>query len=258
MRVTVLGCGGAGGVPMVSVGWGQCDPDDPRNRRSRPSILIEVGQGDDHRRILVDTSPDLREQLLRADVRHLDAILFTHAHADHIHGLDDVREVNRAMGAPIPCWGDQDTLEALHQRFGYCFLGIQEGQPIFRPWLLANRLTEPFTLGPERVTFWRQDHAWMETIGYRIGDFAYSTDVLALPEEAFDALAGVKVWMVGTLTASPHPTHAHVDLALAWMDRVRPARGILTHMGPGLDYQTLKTRLPAHVEPAYDGMVIEI
>lgn len=263
MRVTVLGSGGAGGVPMLSTGWGKCDPANPRNRRSRPSILVEVGaeeegQGVDYKRILIDTSPDLREQLLRADIRHLDAILFTHAHADHTHGIDDLREVNRAMQAAIPCWGDHDTLDALHQRFGYCFLGIPEGAPVFRPWLTANLLTDPFHIGSSPVTFWRQDHGWMDTIGYRIGDFAYSTDVLALPEEAFKALAGVKVWMIGTLAANPHPTHAHVDLALEWLHRVGPARGILTHMGPGLDYDTLKASLPEHVEPAYDGMIVDI
>ncbi len=258
MRVTVLGCGGAGGVPMISAGWGKCDPSNPKNRRSRPSILVDVGQGAEARRILIDTSPDLREQLLRAEVRHLDAILFTHAHADHVHGLDDVRELNRIQGGPIPCWADKDTLEALHQRFGYCFLGIQDGQTIFRPWLNATRLTDPFRVGPEEITFWRQDHAWMESIGYRIGNFAYSTDVLTLPDEAFAALEGVEVWMVGTLTAHPHPTHAHVDRALEWMDRVKPRRGVLTHMGPGLDYETLKASLPSHVEPAYDGMILEL
>lgn len=258
MRVTVLGCGGAGGVPMLSVGWGKCDPTEPRNRRRRPSVMVETGQGPDHRRILIDTSPDLREQLLGADVRHLDAVLFTHAHADHIHGIDDLREVNRAMQGPIPCWADHDTLEALHQRFGYVFMGIPDGQPVFRPWLLPHRLDEPFTIGETPVTFWRQDHAWMESVGYRIGDFAYSTDVLALPEEAFHLLDGVRVWMIGTLTDSPHPTHAHVDLALEWIDRVKPERGVLTHMGPGLDYRSLRKRLPNHVQPAYDGMVITL
>jgi phosphoribosyl 1,2-cyclic phosphate phosphodiesterase len=248
---------------MLSAGWGRCDPANPRNRRSRPSVLVEEDreEGEDENgplRILIDASPDLRQQLLDADIRRLDALLFTHAHADHTHGLDDLREVNRAMQAPIPCWADHDTLDALHQRFGYCFLGIPEGQPVFRPWLLPHLLDAPFSIGSLGVDFWRQDHGWVESIGYRLGDFAYSTDLMDLPEEAFDKLAGVRVWMIGTLADQPHPTHATVDQALAWMERVRPERGILTHMSPALDYDTLKARLPAHVEPAYDGMIIEI
>lgn len=254
MRVTVLGSGGAGGVPMVSAGWGKCDPAEPRNRRSRPSVLVE----DADTRILIDTSPDLRTQMLATGVQSLSGILFTHAHADHIHGLDDLREINRLMGQGIPCWTDSTTLDALHQKFGYAFLGIPEGQPVFRPWLVPHLITDPFTIGSVPVTSWTQDHGWVDSLGFRLGDFAYSTDVVRLGEDAFEALAGVKVWMIGTLTDEPHPTHAHVDLALEWIERVRPERAYLTHMSPMLDYRTLLNRLPAGVEPAYDGMVIDL
>lgn len=254
MRITILGCGGAGGVPMISAGWGRCDPNEPKNRRLRPSILVE----DANARILVDTSPDLREQLLGVGVRHLDAILFTHAHADHIHGMDEIREVNRAMGRAIPCWTNHQTLELLHQRFGYCFLGIEQGQPIFRPWLVPNVIHGPFQIGDVALSSWTQDHGWGESLGFRFGNAAYTTDAVALPDEAFDALRGLDLWIIGTLTDTPHMTHAHVGLALEWIERVKPKRAILTHMGPGLDYQTLKDSLPAGVEPAYDGMVLEI
>lgn len=259
MRVTLLGCGNAGGVPMISAGWGRCDPGEPKNRRTRSSILIEDTDGDQSTRILVDTGPDLREQLLRTEVRSLDGILFTHSHADHIHGIDEIREVNRVMGGPIPCWADKDTLDSLSDRFGYCFLGIEEGQPIFRPWLIPHELDgAAFTIGSVPVQSWVQDHGWCNSIGFRCGPVAYTTDALRLPEEAFDILAGVDLWIIGTLTDKPHVTHAHVDLALEWIERVKPRRGILTHMGPSLDYQTLCKTLPAGVEPGFDGMVIDI
>lgn len=254
MRVTILGSGGAGGVPMVSVGWGKCDPAEPRNRRSRPSILVE----DAGTRVLVDTSPDLREQLLRAEINALDAVVYTHFHADHVHGIDDLREVNRAMQRPIECYADGLTLESLHKSFGYVFLGVPEGQPIFRPWLRPHLVDGPFSIGPLRVVPFAQDHGWVSTLGLRFGDFAYSTDVMRLDEAAFAALEGVKVWVVGCLTQTPHTTHAHVDLVLEWVARVRPQRAILTHMGPGLDYATLASTLPKSVRPGYDGMVIEL
>ncbi|MFC7454141.1 MBL fold metallo-hydrolase [Insolitispirillum peregrinum] len=258
MRITILGCGGAGGVPMVSAGWGRCDPQEPRNRRLRPSILVEDGAGEALTRILVDTSPDLREQLLRADVRHLDAVVFTHEHADHTHGMDELREVNRAMGRAIPCWASHHTLGSLHERFGYCFLGIEQGQPIFRPWLVPNVVQDDFHIGPVPVSSWTQDHGWSETTGFRFGQVAYTTDVIRLSEQAFDKLHGVDLWIIGTLTDTPHVTHAHVGLALEWIERIRPKRAVLTHMGPGLDYQTLRRSLPVGVAPAYDGMVIDV
>lgn len=254
MRVTILGCGGAGGVPMLSVGWGACDPAEPRNRRTRPSILVE----ESGTRILVDTSPDLREQLLRCGVNSLDAVVYTHFHADHVHGIDDLREINRAMQRPIPCHADALTLESLHKSFGYVFLGVPEGLPIFRPWLQPRRVNGPFAVGPVKVRPFEQDHGWASSLGLRFGDFAYSTDVVRLDDAAFEALAGVKVWIVDCLMAQPHATHAHVALVLEWVKRVRPERTILTHMGPGLDYATLRDSLPPGIEPGYDGMIVDV
>ncbi len=254
MRVTILGSGGAGGVPMLSSGWGACDPTEPRNRRTRPSILVEEAGT----RILVDTSPDLREQLLRCGVNRLDAVVYTHFHADHVHGIDDLREINRAMQQPIQCHADALTLESLHKSFGYVFLGVPEGRPIFRPWLQPHRVDGPFAVGPVEVKPFEQDHGWASTLGLRFGDFAYSTDVVRLDDAAFEALEGVKVWVVGCLMAKPHETHAHVDLVLEWAERVRPERTILTHMGPSLDYATLRDSLPPGVEPGFDGMVVDL
>lgn len=254
MRITLLGTGAAGGVPMISAGWGDCDPAEPRNRRLRSSILVEEGDT----RILVDSGPDVREQLLRAEVTRLTAVLYTHAHADHIHGLDELREVNRAMRGPLDIWGDADTLDDLQHRFAYAFEGVDlDTQPIFRPWLIPHELTPEFTVGGLTVRSFAQDHGWITSWGFRFGDFAYSTDVLNLDDAAFVTLAGVRTWVVGCLTDKPHSTHAHVDKVIAWHERVGPERTILTHMGPGLDYATLRRTLPAGIEPGYDGMTLQ-
>lgn len=254
MKVTILGCGGAGGVPSVSAGWGACDPAEPRNRRRRPSILVEDGET----AVLVDTSPDLREQLLDAGVRRLDGVVYTHDHADHLHGLDDLREINRAMQAGLAIHGSAQTLETIRTRFGYALGGLEEGAAsIYRPILAPVEITGPFSIGSIQVTPLDQDHGYARTLGLHFGPVAYSTDAVDLPEETFEALAGVPVWIIGCLLDYPHPTHAHVDKVIAWVERVRPGRAFITHMGTRLDYQTLCRRLPAHVRPAHDGLMIE-
>lgn len=255
MKITVLGCGGAGGVPMLSVGWGNCDPENPRNRRRRTSILIEQGET----RILVDTSPDLRSQLLDVGVNRLSAVLYTHDHADHVHGIDDLREINRVMGVPLDCWGTARTLEAIQGRFGYVFSSLDtDVVPIYKPMLMPRTFDGPFQVDGLEIRPFEQDHGWgTKSTGFRIGDFAYSTDVVELPEESFAVLAGVKLWVIGCLTDMPHQTHAHVDKVLAWVERVKPQRAVLTHMSPKLDYDRLRAQLPGHVEPAYDGMVLD-
>lgn len=255
LRVTLLGTGGAGGVPMISAGWGRCDPAEPRNRRRRASVLVEQGDV----RLLIDSGPDVRAQLLDAEVSRLSAVLYTHAHADHIHGIDELREVNRAIGGPLDIWGDEATLDDLKARFNYAFQGIDlETQPIFRPWLVPHLIQPRFTVSRLPVQAFPQDHGWTTSWGFRIGDFAYSTDVLNLDAHAFEVLEGVKVWVVGCLTDRPHDTHAHVDKVIDWHRHVRPDHTILTHMGPGLDYRTLRDTLPEGLEPGYDGMVLEL
>jgi phosphoribosyl 1,2-cyclic phosphate phosphodiesterase len=257
MRVTVLGCGHSGGTPMIGGGWGDCDPDNPRNRRLRPSILVE----DEGTRILVDTSPDLRLQLLGADIERIDAVLFTHAHADHLHGIDDLRAVNRVMKADIPAYGDANTWQTIETRFEYIVTPLRDGTDFYyKPQLTPHTIGpgDRFTVGGMTVTAFDQSHGTSRTLGYRFGDFAYSTEVVELPEESFAALDGVRVWMIGTLLAEPHPTHAHVDRAVEWSERVGAPRTILTHLSHRLDYDALRAVLPERMEPAYDGMVIDV
>lgn len=254
MKVTILGSGAAGGVPSISRGWGACDPANPRNRRRRPSILVEEGDT----RLLVDTSPDCREQLLDAGVQRLSGVLYTHDHADHLHGIDDLREVNRAMAAPLPIYGAPEVIASIRARFPYVLGSVEEGQSIYKPMLDPHEILGPFQVAGLTVTPLEQDHGFCRTLGFRMGDFAYSTDVVDMPPASFDTLAGVRVWVVGCLTTQPHPTHAHLDKVLDWIARIRPERAYLTHMTPSLDYDQLCARLPAGVVPAHDGLTITL
>ncbi|TAN55074.1 MAG: MBL fold metallo-hydrolase [Magnetospirillum sp.] len=254
MKVTILGCGGASGVPGISMGWGACDPTNPRNRRRRSSILVEDGDS----RILVDTTPDLRDQLLDAGVTRLDGVVYTHDHADHLHGIDDLREINRVTRQWLPVWGSRTVLDTARERFAYAFEPVdQMGDFIYRPLLDTKEITGPFSIGGIEVVPFDQDHGYSRTLGLRFGSVAYSTDVVEIPEESFAALAGVELWIIGCLVDYPHATHAHVDKALAWIDRVKPRRAVLTHMGMRLDYDALRASLPSGVVPAYDGLVLE-
>lgn len=258
MRITVLGCGGAGGVPMVSHGWSKCDPANPKNRRLRSSILIEINGI----RIIIDTGPDLRSQLLNTQIRHLDAVLYTHAHADHTHGIDELREINRAMKAPLDVFADQATLESIKQRFGYVFqeVDLEAGRSIYHPWLRPHvfmddeDIESDFEIKGIPVKAFAQDHGHGRSIGFRFGDFAYCTDVWSFSDEAKACLFDLKVIMVGCLTPKPHPTHADLDKVIGWHSELKPRTTILTHMGPGLDYQALSNSLPKGIIPAYDGM----
>jgi phosphoribosyl 1,2-cyclic phosphate phosphodiesterase len=257
MRITVLGCGHSGGTPLIGGGWGACDPENPKNRRLRPSSLVEDGET----RILVDTSPDLRQQLLNADVGRIDAILYTHAHADHLHGIDDLRAINRIMKADIPAYADAETWQAIETRFRYIMTPLQDGSDFYyKPQLTPHTISpgDQFHIGPITINAFDQDHEVMRTVGYRFGKFAYSTDVVRMPEESFAALAGVEVWMVGTLMPKPHPTHAHVDRAVEWSERLGVKRTILTHLSHRADYSELQAITPDNVEPAYDGLIIEV
>lgn len=257
MRVTFLGCGSSAGTPSVSDGWGDADPNEPKNRRLRPSILVEEGEF----RLLVDASPDLRQQLLSTGVNRLDAVLFTHSHADHCHGIDDLRPVNQAINADLPAYANTATWTAIGQRFGYV---LEPRNPrskfYYKPCLVPTTIEagSRFGIGPLTVEAYDQDHGFMRTLGLRFGKFAYSTDLVGLPEESFECLQGVETWVVGTLGSTDHPTHAHVDKALSWIERVGPKRAFLTHMSNRLDYASLCRTLPAHVRPAHDGFVLEI
>lgn len=260
MKVTVLGCGGSGGVPLADGtpggNWGACDPANPRNRRRRVSILVEQGG----KSILIDTSPDLRDQIISSGLDHLDAVLFTHAHADHCHGLDELRALayrNRDKAA-IRAYMSAETQTFLRNRFGYAFASSRNPDSLYRPILEDHCIDGPITIGDMTVTPFVQDHGPETTLGFRIGDLAYSTDVVALDEAAFAALAGIKVWIVDCLRDQPHPTHSHTAQTLEWIARVKPERAVLTHLNHQIDYADLAARCPPGVEPGYDGLVIDL
>jgi phosphoribosyl 1,2-cyclic phosphate phosphodiesterase len=262
MRITLLGTGGSAGVPMIGGAdgagdWGACDPAEPRNLRTRSSIVIENSLD---QRLLIDTSPDMRTQFLANRVRGVDAVLFTHAHADHVTGIDDVRILNRIANRPLEAFATRATLDEITRRFGYVF-APWDGQGFYRP-VLTARLVSPGdtvrTIGLD-VTLFSQGHGRIETLGLRIGPFGYSTDVVHLDEAAFGALAGVDTWVVGCfLRHERHTTHANLTAVLEWVERVRPRRTVLTHMGTDMDWGWLRANLPAGVEAGYDGMVLDV
>lgn len=255
LKVTVLGCGSSGGVPRIGGDWGVCDPSEPRNRRRRCSLLVERGET----KVLIDTAPEIRDQLIDAGVGTLHGVLYTHAHADQAHGIDDLRVVALNMGRQVDVYGDEATLATLTQRFDYCFVRPKNSD--YPPVLTAHTITGPVTIdgpgGPITAIPFLQGHGRIHSLGFRIGPVAYSPDVVELPEAAFEALDGTDCWIVDALRYRPHPTHAHLEKTLEWIARVRPARAVLTNMHLDLDYATLKAELPADVEPAYDGMTLE-
>jgi len=258
LKFTILGCGSSGGVPRPALGWGACDPNNPKNRRRRTSLLVERSRGDGVTRVLVDTSPDLREQLIDAGVDWLNAVLFTHDHADHTHGIDDLRSLYIKQRHRIDVYADERTSATLNARFGYCFVSPPESgyPPILRDHLLAAG--EPIAVdgkgGPITALPFRQEHGDIDSYGFRFGRVAYSCDLKNLPEESVAALAGLDVWILDSLRERPHSTHLSVDEALGWIERLQPRRAILTNLHADLDYETLRNRLPPNVEPAYDGI----
>jgi phosphoribosyl 1,2-cyclic phosphate phosphodiesterase len=268
LTATILGSGSSSGVPRLggpdgAGDWGACDPANPKNRRSRCSLLVR--QTDDHGEtaVLVDTSPDLREQFLAAKCGALDAIFITHDHADQTHGIDDVRAIAYAKRKRIDLFTDHAALRDLKKKFGYIFeTPPGSGYP---PIITAHELPEPFSEtdiagegGRIPVLAFRQGHGNIHSLGFRFGPIAYSSDVNTLDETAFAALAGVEIWIVDALRHDPHPTHANVATALEWIARVKPRRAVLTNLHIDLDYEALRHSLPEGVEPAYDGMTITV
>jgi phosphoribosyl 1,2-cyclic phosphate phosphodiesterase len=262
LKFTILGCGSSGGVPRPALGWGDCDPKNPKNRRRRTSFLIERREASGITHVLVDTSPDLREQLLDAGVDRLDGVLYTHEHADHTHGIDDLRALFIKQRQLIDVYLDARTGETMRSRFGYCFASPPGSE--YPPIVREHRLSagQPITIagqgGPITALPILQAHGDIASFGFRFGSVAYSCDLSALPPESVAALADLDVWILDALRYRPHPSHLSVADALALIERLKPRRAILTNLHADLDFEVLRAELPANVEPAFDGMAFEI
>jgi phosphoribosyl 1,2-cyclic phosphate phosphodiesterase len=260
LRFTILGCGSSGGVPRPALGWGVCDPRNPKNRRRRTSLLVERRASDGVTRVLVDTSPDLREQLLDAEIDWVDAVLYTHEHADHTHGIDDLRGLFIKRRKRVAVYLDERTAEVMHTRFGYCFAAAPGSE--YPPMAREHRMEvyQPVAVEGQGGLITAlpilQEHGDITSLGFRFGDLGYSCDLKSLPPQSIALLGGLDVWIIDALRDAPHPTHLSVSEALEWIERLKPRRAILTNLHTDLDYEELRRRLPAHVEPAYDGLTI--
>ena len=258
LHFTILGCGSSGGVPRLGGIWGDCDPENPKNRRRRCSLLVERTTELGTTRVLIDTSPDLRQQLLDADVGRLDAVVYTHGHADHVHGIDDLRMIVFNQKERLPVWADAPTEERLRSGFGYAF-EQPEGSP-YPPILIMNRIEGDVVIkgagGEITLSPFLVHHGSIDALGFRIGDLAYLPDVSDIPSAAWPYLQNLNVWIVDALRRTPHPTHTHLAKTLDWIDQVAPERAILTNMHVDMDYDTLRRELPDTVVPAFDGLRI--
>lgn len=261
LRVTLLGCGSSAGVPRATGDWGACDPNEPKNRRTRCGLLLQkwegaAGEAEDATVALIDTPPELRLQLAAAQPHHIDGVVISHDHADQVNGFDDLRAFVVKFRRQIPVSMDEATWASLRNRFGYAFetIGaypaIVTHGPRLEP-LKPHIVTGPG--GPLTLTPLDQDHGFMRSLGFRIGPVGYSNDLVGMPEASFTQLGGLSLWIVDTLREAPHPTHAHVGKALEWVAQLKPAQAVLTNMHIDLDYATLNAKLPEGVEPGYDG-----
>jgi len=259
LRFHILGCGSSGGVPRIGGHWGECDPANPKNRRRRCSMLVERETDQGVTRVLIDTSPDMRDQLIDAGVGALDGVIYTHSHADHVHGVDDLRMVVFNMRERVNVWADQTTCDALLDRFGYVF--IQPEGSSYPPILNLNLLNGPVRitgLGGE-ITFtpFEVEHGRIDALGFRIKDLVYLPDVSAMNNAAWDVLSGANCWVLDALRREPHPTHSHLEQSLEWIEKSGVPNAVLTNMHIDLDYETVLAETPDHITPAYDGMIIE-
>ena len=263
IRATVLGCGSSGGVPRLGNRWGACDPNNPKNRRRRCAILLEREGPKGVTRVLIDTGPDLVPQLLSVGISEMDGVLYTHAHADHIHGIDDLRQIVYNMGRIMPVWADRATANALTQRFGYIF-ETPEGShypPICELHRIGGRFTVDGPGGELSFTPFHVDHGGMDALGFHIagqnGGMVYLPDVLSIPDAAWPIIEDCEIFICDALRHTPHPSHAHLALALEWIEKSRARQGILTNMHIDMDYDEVSRDTPAHVFPAFDGMVLD-
>lgn len=259
IRATILGCGSSGGVPRLGDRWGTCDPQEPKNRRRRCSLLVERRGPEGKTQVLIDTGPDLVPQLLDAGVATLDAVVYTHPHADHVHGIDDLRQLVFNSRRILPLWADTPTAEALTTRFGYVF-ETPEGS-FYEPICALNPIRGRIDIdGPGgRISLipFRVQHGETTALGFRMGGLVYLPDVSAIPDAAWPLIADAPVFICDALRPQPHPSHAHLALALDWITRARSPRAVLTNMHIDMDYATVAAQTPDHVIPAFDGMQIE-
>ena len=260
LKITLLGCGSSGGVPRLGEKWGACDPLNPKNRRQRCSALIEKKNTKGTTRVLIDTSPDMRDQLLNAGIGELDAVLYTHAHADHVHGLDDLRMIVINMRKRLPVWADAATKADLISRFGYAFETPKGSN--YPPILEINDIDGPFKIegagGPLSFVPLEVNHGNIDALGFRVDDIAYLPDVFEIPEYTWEKLMNLKLWVVDALRYEPHPSHSHLERTLKWIERAKPERSIITNMHVDLDFETLYHELPINVEPAFDMLSITL
>ena len=260
LTFTILGCGSSGGVPRPALGWGDCDPNNPKNCRRRTSLLVERRSASGVTRVLIDTPPDLREQMIDAEADWLNGVLYTHEHADHTHGVDDLRAFFIKQRQLVDVYLDEHTGAMMQSRFSYCFKPPPGSE--YPPILKEHRLTagRPVTItgqgGAIEALPILQEHGDIPSLGFRFGKLAYSCDLSGLPPESADALEGLDVWVVDALRYRPHPSHFSLSDALSWIERLKPKRAILTNLHADLDYEVLRKQLPPHVEPAYDGMTV--
>lgn len=256
----ILGCGSSGGVPRLGGHWGDCDPTNPKNVRTRCSMLVTKTGDNGTTRVLIDTSPDLRQQLLDAEVGELDAVVYTHAHADHVHGLDDIRMVVYNMRQRLQVWADGDTGNQLLARFGYAF--VQPKGSSYPPICDLNTIDGDIVIdgagGAITLTPFEVEHGSIDALGFRIGNAAYLPDVSDIPDDVWPHLQNLDLWIVDALRRDPHPTHAHLAKTLEWIDRVAPKRAVLTNMHIDLDYATLAAETPDHITPAFDGLTLTL
>ena len=260
--LTILGCGSSGGVPRIGGDWGSCDPANPKNRRRRCSVLLTQTSTQGTTRVLVDTSPDMRDQMLSANIRDIDAVLYTHEHADHTHGIDELRAFFLMKRGKVQVWADEPTGQMLMSRFGYCFYTAPGSD--YPPIINLNRLVagEEVTItgagGAITALPFRVHHGNIDALGFRIGATAYVPDLNGIPDASLPALRNLDTLIIDALRRTPHPSHFSLPETLSWIERLKPSRAIITNMHVDLDFDTLRRELPLHIEPAYDGLELAI